>query len=179
MRRAMKWNCLKNKRNSDRFIAWKENVNEIPLSGCRSRGKRQTSEYAFDVAWRFQEKYRRVATILCARYNIFILYLYERNERAATIYLNHDYSRVQIERKYEDHGWIKHARLFFQFTRYKTIFALPDQFTNWNYSWNISYRSLVAIMTTSFMHSVIFVKRATILFILHYNLLQYKEPRGQ
>lgn len=95
MRRA-KWNCLKNKRNSDRFIAWKENVNEIPLSGCRSRGKRQTSEYAF------QEKYRRVATILCARYNIFILYLYERNERAATIYLNHDYSRVQIERKYED-----------------------------------------------------------------------------
>lgn len=139
MRRAMKWNCLKNKRNSDRFIAWKENVNEIPLSGCRSRGKRQTSEYAFDVAWRFQEKYRRVATILCARYNIFILYLYERNERAATIYLNHDYSRVQIERKYEDHGWIKHARLFFQFTKYKTIFALPDQFTNWNYSWNISY----------------------------------------
>lgn len=98
MRRAMKWNCLKNKRNSDRFIAWKENVNEIPLSGCRSRGKRQTSEYAF------QEKYRRVATILCARYNIFILYLYERNERAAMIYLNHDYSRVQIERKYEDHG---------------------------------------------------------------------------
>lgn len=127
--------------------------------------ERKTSNFGI-LVWRSVtlEKYRRDATILCVYYNIFVLYLYERNERNDIFE-----SRLSTRANWKKiRGWIKHARLFFQFTGYKIIFALPGSRRNLQTEITdeiLATRagSLVAIMTTSFMHSVTFVKRAMIL----------------
>lgn len=145
--------------------------------GCRSRGERQTSKHtSFDVAWKVSKR--------CTRFPVYVaIYIYIIFIRTEWTLGNDIFeSRLSTRANWKKiRGWIKHARLFFQFTRYKIISAHPESSTNLQTEITdeiLATRasSLVAITTTPFMHSVTFVKRVT---ILCHPLLQYKELIGQ
>lgn len=142
--------------------------------------ERRTSNFETYFVWRSVKSVEEMYTIPCIRCNIYIYIIFIRTEWT----LGNDIfeSRLSTRANWKKiRGWIKHARLFFQFTRYKIISALPGSSTNLQTEITdeiLATRasSLVAITTTPFMHSVTFVKRVT---ILCHPLLQYKELIGQ
>lgn len=103
-----------------------------------------------------------------SRFSAFvIIYLY----LLATIYLNHAYPRVQIERRYEGHGrtssacYKKTPDYFFNLPDIKPFLRIEEEFQIEITDEILATRarSLVTFITTSFMHSVTIAKRATIL----------------
>lgn len=140
--------------------------------------ERRTSNFETYFVWRSVKSVEEMYTILCIRCNIYIIFIRTEWTLGNDIFESRLSTRANWKKI---RGWIKHARLFFQFTRYKIISALPGSSTNLQTEITdeiLATRasSLVAITTTPFMHSVTFVKRVT---ILCHPLLQYKELSGQ
>ena len=140
--------------------------------------ERRTSNFETYFVWRSVKSVEEMYTIPCIRCNIYIIFIRTEWTLGNDIFESRLSTRANWKKI---RGWIKHARLFFQFTRYKIISAHPESSTNLQTEITdeiLATRasSLVAITTTPFMHSVTFVKRVT---ILCHPLLQYKELIGQ